>query len=162
MIESKSHELRGHMVTRRTQHEIAIKALERFVSIPPNLINPPNIEHLIDYLSLQDIDVHIVSNKSWDKRHTKLKKGESIPQQNLIQVPKRLIDGANKKAIDDWHTFFHEVGHVMLEHKPIYLKTDIGYVIEPLDDAEEQADYFAKIMMGLFGLKVEPKQLELF
>lgn len=149
----KSHELRGHMVKRRTENEIAALAVGSFIKIHQNLNGLMNAERLIDYLGTLDISIHVMSNREWDKKHTRFKKGESIPSLNQIIIPERLVKGTKENNPDDWHTLFHEIGHVILEHKPIYLKADADYVIQAMDDAEEQADYFAKLMLRLFDIK---------
>lgn len=153
---NKAHKLRGHPVTRRTEQEIALLAANCFMGIHKNLNNPLDAEKLIDYFSTIDICIHAMSDKEWDKKHTPYKKGESIPDLKHITIPKRLIRGTKKNNPDDWHTFFHEIGHVLLEHKPIYLKANDNYIFQSMDDAEEQADYFAKIMMRLLGIKPLP------
>lgn len=157
---NKSHELRGHMVTRKTENEIAALAVGSFISIHQSLDGVLDAERMIDYFGTVGISIHIMSNKGWDKKHTRFKKGESIPSLHQITIPERLIKGTKKNNSDDWHTFFHEIGHVLLEHKPIYLKADDDYIVQSMDDAEEQADYYARIMMQLFDIKPKLEQLQ--
>ncbi|EGK07400.1 hypothetical protein HMPREF0476_1813 [Kingella kingae ATCC 23330] len=155
------YQLRGYMVQARTNREIAQFAVQLFINFINNGIQTPNIENLIDILSEQDISIHIETNAKWDRVHSIHKKGESTPSKKEIVIPKRVFDGAKKLNTEDLEVFFHEIGHVILKHSPIYMKSE-GYVITEIDDAEAQADYFAEIMLKLFDIKTTPKQLSLF
>lgn len=158
-MDVQSHRLRGHMVQRRTEKEIATEAVAQFYFFNQKM-KELNIEKFIDLLSLQGISVHILTNAEWRKKHTFLKKGESIPGQKRIVLPKQVLDNAKKGDREAIRTFFHELAHVVLRHEPIYLQADSDYKITVLDDAEEQADLFAKIMFMLYGIEEEPKQMQ--
>ncbi|QTO00878.1 hypothetical protein [Aggregatibacter sp. 2125159857] len=159
-VEDQQYKLRGHMVQRRTHQEIATEAVVQFSKLSQIEQGQLNIERFIDHLAMEDIAVHILPNREWNKKHF-LTKGLSIPIQGKIFIPQKLFNGAVKNNPEDWKTFFHELGHVVLRHEPIYLKADEKRAIESLDDAETQADYFALVMMKLFNLRDEPAQLEL-
>lgn len=159
-VEEQPYKLRGHMVQRRTYQEIAREAVVQFSKLSQIDQGQLNIERFIDYLAIEDIEVHILSTQAWNKKHF-LTKGLSIPVNGKIFIPQKLFNGAMNNNPEDWKTFFHELGHVVLRHEPIYLKADEKRAIESLDDAETQADYFALIMMKLFNLSDEPTQLEL-
>lgn len=158
-MDESTHKLRGHIVQRRTTEEIVTAAVEQFY-IFKTKTSEANIEIFIDLLAEQNISVHILRNAEWQKKHTLLKKGESIPSQNKILLPKQLLDKALSGDRESFETFFHELGHVILKHEPTYQKTAIDYLVMPLDDAEEQADLFAKAMLILYEMEEEPKQLQ--
>ncbi len=151
------YQLRGYMVKKRTRKEIAEQAILQYVRFKRRDLN---VEALIDELAEQDIAVHIESDRDWEKKHTWFKSGESEPSNNYIVIPNRVFRGAKNSQADSLEVFFHELGHVVLEHQPIYMKSD-GYVLSEYDDAEGQADLFAEFMLRLFGIYV-PKQLTLF
>lgn len=159
------HQLRGYMVDRREPKEIQLLAAGQFWMFRQYNITAQLVEKMIDVLAIeQDIGVRIERNADWDRQHTRLKQGESKPSEKTITLPKRIFDRAVKGDAAALEVFFHEIGHVVLEHKPIYMKSD-GYVVTALDDAEEQADYFAKALMAFFGITVpmkEPVQYSLF
>ena len=160
--EENSYTPRGYIVKKRTEEEIIKEAVMFFIRLSPYSISLKKIERILDICAIEfDISIHIEKNATWDSTHSKLKKGESVPCERKITLPKRVFDGAIKRKIADLEVLFHEIGHVVLNHQPVYWKSE-GYVVTRLDDAEEQADYFAKIMLELFEIDTQPKQLELF
>lgn len=160
-VEEQPYKLRGHMVQRRTYTEIATEAVIQFSKLSKISQGQLSIECFIDYLATEDISIHILTNREWNKKHF-LTKGLSIPAQGKIFIPEKLFYGAIKNNLEDWETFFHELAHIVLKHEPVYLKADEERAIESLDDAETQADYFALIMMKLFNLRNnKPTQLKL-
>lgn len=162
-LNEQQYTLRGHLVQARNHNEIARQAIQHFITLINNGLSLNKIEQMIDVLSVNpefNITIHIEKNSIWDKTHSSLKRGESIPMERKIQIPKRVFDGAKKGKQKDLQTLFHEIGHIILNHKPIYMQSE-GYIITELDDAEVQADYFADIMLQLFGITSEPVQLKL-
>lgn len=154
--------LRGYPVQARTNKEIASEAIRHFIFLHGYGISLKNIEKIIDVLAVEfDISIHIENNSKWDKTHSYLKRGESIPSQRKIVLPKRVFDGVKRGREKDLEVLFHEIGHVTLKHEPVYMKSE-GYILSALDDAEEQADYFANIMLQLFEVDIQPQQLRLF
>lgn len=159
-MSASNYQLRGHMVQRRTFENIAIEAVKQFSILTEKTIEV-NMEKWIDILALQDISVHILTDKKWNKQHTSFKKGESIPTQNKITIPQSCLDNSKKGDTEAFKTFFHELAHVTLKHDPIYLKADDNYEVSIFDDAEEQADLFAEIMLKLYRIENRPVQLRL-
>lgn len=162
LSEENSYTPRGYVVKKRTEKEIINEAVMLFLQLTQHGISLKNIESIFDICAITkelDISIHIEKNATWDRIHSKLKKGESVPCKREITIPKRVFDGARKS--EDLEVLFHEIGHVVLNHQPVYWKSE-GYIVTRLDDAEEQADYFAKIMLKLFEVDIQPKQLELF
>lgn len=157
---------RGHIVQKRTEKEIVNEAIMHFIQLSRHGISLESIEKVIDLYAIDEskfnISIHIEKNATWDKIHSKLKKGESVPNKREITIPKRVFDGVLRRKSEDLEVLFHEIGHVVLNHQPVYWKAEEGYVVTRLDDAEEQADYFARVMLKLFEVDVQPQQLELF
>lgn len=162
--EKSSYTPRGYVVQKRTEREIMNEAIMHFILLNQHGISLKNIEKIIDLYAIEgefNISIHVEKNATWDRIHSKLKKGESFPYRREITLPKRVFDGAIKRRSEDLEVLFHEIGHVVLNHQPVYWKSE-GYVVTRLDDAEEQADYFARIMLKLFEVDIQPQQLELF
>ena len=162
--EEISYTPRGYVVKKRTEKEIINEAVMLFLQLTQHGISLKNIESIFDICAITkelDISIHIEKNATWDRIHSKLKKGESVPCKREITIPERVFDGTRKRKSEDLEVLFHEIGHVVLNHQPVYWKSE-GYIVTRLDDAEEQADYFAKIMLKLFEVDIQPKQLELF
>lgn len=163
-IVSNKYQLRGHMVQPKTQEEIVLHAWRFFKDLKQYNISQNNIESIIDILAEPkfNISIHIERNANWDKKHSKFKQGESIPSKREITLPKRVIDGVIKNKREDLATLFHEIGHVLLKHEPVYQKSN-GYIVSAKDDAEAQADSFAQAMLVFFNVQEErPTQLSLF
>lgn len=159
--ESKDHQLKGYMVRKRTEEEIASLAIGQYLLFNRKKVGLENIETVVDLLCVeQGIVVHVEGNKKWDKQHSPFKKGESKPSEKTITIPKRVYDGIKKGRARDLEVLFHEIGHVILEHSPIYMKAD-GYTLTAMDDAEVQADFFAAVMLRLFEIQLPIMQLEL-
>lgn len=152
---------RGYIVKRRTSKEIGLEALEQYLFLLEKSCQLFDIEKIIDLLSLKGVTVCIESDKKWGEKHTWLKKGESIPGKRVISIPMKVFNGAKDGKFDDIKTFFHELGHVALQHDPIYFRAEIG-AITHLDDAEEQADLFAEFMMTFFEVPDDFRQMRLF
>lgn len=159
--ELKDYQLKGYMVRKRTEEEIALLAIEQYLLFDHNKVGLENIETVVDVLYVkQGIVVHVESNKKWDRQHSSFKKGESKPSEKTITIPKRVFDGMKQGRASDLEVLFHEIGHVALGHSPIYMKAD-GYTLTAMDDAEAQADFFAAVMLRLFEIKLPVMQLEL-
>lgn len=159
--ENTAHQLRGYMVKKRTEEEIAGIAIEQFLFLKRHNLSLSKIEAIVDILDVkQEIRIHIERNADWDRQHSPYKKGESKPSEKSITIPKRVYDGVRKGKAQDLEVLFHEIGHVALEHTPIYMKAD-GYVVTVMDDAEEQADLFAAVLLRLFEIALPVTQLEL-
>lgn len=56
--------------------------------------------------------------------------------------------------------FFHELGHLLLAHKPILHFSDNPATEQ--EDAEWQADLFSEMVLKTMGIEVRPKQLALW
>lgn len=152
---------RGYIVRRRTAKEIGIEALGQYLFLQKKKCQSFDIEKIIDLLSLRDIAVCVEGDEKWRKTRTWFKKGESIPSRRIISIPMRVFNGARKGKTDDVKTFFHELGHVVLQHEPVYFKAE-DWTITHLDDAEEQADLFAEFMISFFELPDNSRQMRLF
>lgn len=152
---------RGHIVKRRTAKEISEAAVLQWAILWDSGCKTFNIEKISDILGVeQDICLRVEKNKDWEKKHTWLKKGESIPNKRLILIPQRGYKGAIRGNYDDIKTFCHELGHVVLKHEPTYHRAENG-ILTKFDDAEVQADLFAEVMMALFNIEPEKIQLSL-
>lgn len=81
----------------------------------------------------------------------------SIP---AMAMPKQLymdIDSGKPEAL---FIFFHELGHILLAHKPILHFSDNPATQQ--EDAEWQADLFSEHVLKIMSVRREPKQLALW
>ena len=65
-VEDQQYKLRGHMVQRRTHQEIATEAVVQFSKLSQIEQGRLNIERFIDYLAMEDITIHVLSNRAWN------------------------------------------------------------------------------------------------
>jgi hypothetical protein len=153
--------LRGHRVATCTPVEIesTVKSIIGIFGINKSILR--NMDSFIeDMWNKYSINIEIVSDTDWLDVANAL----CDPARVTIAVPEKLYKRIVKKrrSKEDWkalHIFFHELGHLLLGHKPVLHHSEI--LATKYEDSEWQADYFADIILQALGQQ-EYKQLSLF
>lgn len=153
--------LRGHRVAMCTPVEIerTVKSIIGIFGINKSILR--NMDLFIeDMWNKYSINIEIVSDNDWLDVANAL----CDPARVTIAMPEKLYKRVVKKRRnkDDWkalHIFFHELGHLLLGHKPVLHYSETSATKH--EDSEWQADYFADIILQALGQQ-QYRQLSLF
>lgn len=156
MRKHNEYVLRGQRVMPMSWQHIQNVANNAMSVLKINKRTLKNMGHFIEELwNDYSINVDVIDDKEW------LGFAEALcdPSSFTIAIPnrlyKRMVQHKEHQAI---FIFFHELGHLLLRHKPM-----LHYSLLPpteAEDAEWQADYFAGVILDkLVGAK--HRQLEL-
>lgn len=162
MTESNyEHGLRGHRVPMISPEKVERFAREIVVLLGISHKTIRNMDSFMDELwQKYSINIEIVSNDEWLDVANAL----CDPSRVTIAMPEKLYKQIvkkrrTKKDFKALHIFFHELGHLLLAHKPVLHQTDTPAT--KYEDSEWQADYFADVILETLG-KYEYRQLSLF
>lgn len=78
----------------------------------------------------------------------------------MIYMPQKLYDQLCRGKAEAIRIFLHEVGHIVLGHRPLLHFADNGQKPTQREDSEWQADTFADAILDLLKLPKEDAQLE--
>ena len=161
MNESNQEEysLLGHRVTpldrktisRYIDNLLGKDVLNIDVTLPPEKI----ISNIIDTLSDKfSITIPIEENHTWNF----LTAGIADTETMTAYIPESIYEGVCKEDYDSIHTVLHEIGHLLLFHKPV-LHDEKSAKPTKEEDAEWQANTFADIFMEkVFSWKLKGYQ----
>lgn len=82
------------------------------------------------------------------------------PTIGMIYMPQKLYDELCRGKVEAIRIFLHEVGHIVLGHRPLLYFTDNQQKPTKEEDSEWQADAFADAILKLLKLPKEEAQLE--
>lgn len=82
------------------------------------------------------------------------------PTKGMIYMPQKLYDQLCRGKIEAIRIFLHEVGHIVLGHRPLLHFTDDQQKPTQQEDSEWQADAFADAILKLLKLPRQDAQLE--
>lgn len=153
--------LRGHRVPPMTSSKIEAIAKEVVQILKINKKTIKEMDSFIDNLwHKYRINIDVISDTEWLGVANALCDPSSItiaiPESLYKQLVKKRRSKSDFKAL---HIFFHELGHLLLAHKPVLHQTN-----QPptkIEDSEWQADYFSDVILESLG-EQEYKQLSLF
>jgi len=83
------------------------------------------------------------------------------PANGMIYMPEKLYSQLCRGKIEAIRIFLHEVGHIVLGHRPLLHFADDDQKPTQIEDSEWQADTFADALIELLKLHKEDVQLEL-
>lgn len=159
MTELQQHQMRGSRVKLRSQLEIE-QAAQAFHEIA-RLTGKQRFKRfdlLFEELTQYGITVNVVPDIDWEGMTHWLTEGHFDPATMTVSVPERVYLLACKGDRDALSVMFHELGHVLLGHKPLLHHSQSVPIRE--EDSEWQADQFAETMLQCFGY--DTAQLSLF
>ncbi|MGL5224524.1 MAG: ImmA/IrrE family metallo-endopeptidase [Aeromonas sp.] len=105
-------------------------------------------ESLVQY----NISMNIVDDNQWAQDTHNLTKGHFDPDTMTISVPENTYELACHQDQDSLSIMFHELGHLLLGHKPILHSS--AKPPGQTEDAEWQADQFAEHVLTILGFNV--------
>ncbi len=157
MEEENEYILRGQRVSPLSPQTVKRMACSAMSILNINRNTIKNMDIFIeDIWDKYSINVELIPDQEW------LGFAEALcdPSRFTIAIPEKMytdiVKYKDKNAI---FIFFHELGHLLLGHKPA-----LHYSLLPpslYEDAEWQADYFAEVILNKIA-GVKHKQLDLF
>lgn len=149
--------LRGQRVEKLDPGIIKCIALNTMTALKINRSTLRNMDIFCDNLwHKHSINIEVHSNEDW----INIADAWCEPEKFTISIPHKLYERIlYGKDIQALHIIFHELGHLLLGHKPVLHYSDKPPTQE--EDSEWQADLFADTILEKLG-KTEYKQLSLF
>ncbi|WP_313687389.1 ImmA/IrrE family metallo-endopeptidase [Pantoea sp.] len=95
------------------------------------------------------ITVNPIDDYDWYEQTYDLTEGHCDPEKRLISVPNRVYLQACRGEQHGLMVMFHELGHLLLQHKPLLHFSSIPP--SEVEDSEWQADFFADVMLTKLG-----------
>lgn len=152
-----NYQLRGQRVVGLTAKQIESAAS---VSVPVLGISKDTkldmgrfIEQLGDRFG---IEVDVIDDDEWFH----ITNAICDPSMLAIAMPNQLYVDIDEGKPEALFIFFHELGHILLAHKPILHFSDSPATQQ--EDAEWQADLFSEHVLKIMGVRRVPKQLALW
>lgn len=116
-----------------------------------------NAEQTVMSFELYGIYVDVVDDRQW----LDATRATVDPASGMIYMPQKLYDQLCRGKAEAIRIFLHEVGHIVLGHRPLLHFADADKKPTYLEDSEWQADAFADALLALLKLPKEDAQLEL-
>lgn len=82
------------------------------------------------------------------------------PQKGMIYMPEALYSALCRGKGEAVRIFMHEIGHIVLGHRPLLHFSDLEGAPTQAEDSEWQADYFADAVLNKLGIDGYEPQLE--
>lgn len=143
----QQYKLRGHRVSPLSYSQIESRVAACCRKFNLDSHTPAGLYDLIDLLAESQISVDIIEDKAWFD----LTSGHCDPSTLTIRLPNKTIVAATKGNARALETFFHELGHLLLAHK-VVLHDEGSSPAGPMEDSEEQADLFARLILEKIGV----------
>lgn len=155
--DSEDYCMRGHRVPPLQPEWIQAvsKRVCEILGIKKRSLQGPHTEKLISRLELHGINVDVIEDESW----IDATRATVDPQKAMIYMPNKLYTDLCRGQRDAVRIFLHELGHIVLGHKPLLHFTE-GKSTQQ-EDSEWQADFFADSVLDLLNLSKTEAQLEL-
>lgn len=159
MTEPQPYVMRGSRVSPMSEEEIeqlakgfcsAFKLNKRFKKFDQFL------ESLVEF----GITLSVLNDDEWQKATLGLTAGHYDHNSLTITIPNRLYELACKGDRFSLEVIFHELGHLMLCHRPLlhYSNTPPNMT----EDAEWQADKFSEVALGCLGFNMAQLSFEFY
>ncbi len=156
------YQLRGPRVRPLTVDEItkvAINACHILKFSSPHSYRNKKVRYdsAFEGLSEYAITVNPIDDDEWFDHTYDLTEGHCDPENRLINIPNRIFLQACRGEQHGLMVMFHELGHLLLQHKPLLHFSAVPPRAE--EDSEWQADFFADVMLRKLGFDPEFCQL---
>jgi len=116
-----------------------------------------NAERTVASFELYGIYIDVVDDRQWFDAT----RATVDPASGMIYMPQKLYDQLCRGKAEAIRIFLHEVGHIVLGHRPLLHFANAEKNPTHIEDSEWQADTFADALLDLLKLPKEDAQLEL-
>lgn len=150
--------MRGHRVPALSSEfitDVAYRVCEIF-NIRKRSFKPGQAEKLILRCEHYGIHVDPVLDADW----IDATRAMADPQKGMIYMPESLYDALCRGKGEAVRIFLHEIGHIVLGHRPLLHFSDAAGKPKEAEDSEWQADYFADAVISILGINTFDMQLE--
>lgn len=159
------YEMRGNRVRPMSEDEIVKKALNACLALGFSKRHkykrkPKKFDQALEQLSDFQITLNPIDDDEWYQETRDLTIGHCDPQDLMINVPERIYRMACKGERDALMVIFHELGHLLLQHKAVLHFSNTA--AEQSEDAEWQADLFAEIMLEKLGYETSQLSFDFY
>jgi Zn-dependent peptidase ImmA (M78 family) len=119
-----------------------------------------SLDKAFEQLSEYGITLRVVEDHVWFRETFDLTSGHFDHVSLTISVPNRIFELACKGEREALFVLFHEMGHLILGHRPLLHKANKAP--GQIEDAEWQADLFAEIVLKDLGYYMEQMAFDFF
>lgn len=154
----QQYRLRGNRVNPMSEWEIsrlAIGFCDVFKLKSGRNKRSRGFERIFESFFEYGIILDSIEDREWEKLTYDLTIGHYDPNTLTISIPNRVYVNACKGERDALFIIMHELGHLVLGHRPVLHKSNKPPA--ECEDAEWQADTFAEIVLTQLGY--ETKQM---
>lgn len=116
-----------------------------------------NAEQTVMNFERYGIYIDVVDDRQWFDAT----RATVDPGTGMIYMPQKLYDQLCRGKAEAIRIFLHEVGHIVLGHRPLLHFSNAEKRPTQIEDSEWQADAFADALLDLLKLPKEDAQLEL-
>lgn len=157
VTENCGYQLRGQRVVGLSPKQIEAVASVSVSALGIDKGTRLEMDQFIELLGHRfGIEVDIINDREWFH----ITNAICDPSILAIAMPNKLYVDTVKGKPEALFIFFHELGHLLLAHKPVLHFSDISATQQ--EDAEWQADWFSEQILRTMGVKRKPKQLALW
>lgn len=118
--------------------------------------NRRNLDRNFELLYSLGVNLKVIDDKHW----LFITKGHCDPSKATISVPQSIYDNACIGEQEALAVMLHEIGHLVLGHKPLLHYSDREATKE--EDAEWQADTFAEVILSIMGYQIEQLSFDFY
>ncbi|QHP82637.1 toxin [Pectobacterium odoriferum] len=116
------------------------------------------LDKAFEGLSEYGITLNVVEDHIWSRATYDLTSGHYDPVTLTISVPNQTFELACRGDREALFVLFHELGHLVLGHRPLLHKANKPPV--QIEDAEWQADLFADVVLQELGFDMHQLSFE--
>lgn len=158
-MESSAYVLRGNRVAPMSMNDVTSRAVNycTFFNLK-QLKKKKRLDQAFELLSDYGITLNIIDDHVWTKATYDLTSGHYDPVTLTISIPNRTFELACRGDREALFVLFHELGHLMLGHRPLLHKANKPALM--IEDAEWQADLFADVVLQELGFDMDQMSFE--
>lgn len=158
-MEPSTYVLRGNRVAPMSMIDITSSAVNYSTIFNlKSLKRKKCLDQAFEQLSVYGITLNVVEDHNWTNATYDLTSGHYDPVTLTISVPNRTYVLACKGDREALFVLFHELGHLILGHRPLLHKSNTPPL--QIEDAEWQADLFAEIVLKELGFYMDQLSFE--
>ncbi|MFJ5452971.1 MULTISPECIES: ImmA/IrrE family metallo-endopeptidase [Pectobacterium] len=158
-MEPSAYVLRGNRVAPMSMIDITSRAINYTAIFNlKSLKKKKCLDKAFEGLSEYGITLNVVEDHIWSRATYDLTSGHYDPVTLTISVPNQTFELACRGDREALFVLFHELGHLVLGHRPLLHKANKPPV--QIEDAEWQADLFADVVLQELGFDMHQLSFE--